>query len=90
MKYWSSWIAVLAVYGSLNTWCVWGREGGPGLFSFFLWGTTLPVAAICTWAALLIPRRVTLPSKKILGALTLLVYGTLGILSFWTIMNSWG
>ena len=89
MKYWVTWVVVLAIYGALNFLCVWAGEK-PGLASFFLWGTTLPVTAIITWGAILIPRRVTLPSKRILGLLTALVYGGLGIASFLTIMNSLG
>lgn len=89
MKYWIYWGATLVVYGTLNYLSVWG-DSAPGLFNFFMWGTTLPIAAIITWGAILIPRRVILPSKKILGVLTVLAYGALGILSFWTITNMWG
>ena len=84
MKLWKIWCVTLAVYGILNYLCVW-MSSSPGLFSYFSWGTTFPVAAMVTWSAILLPRRRILRNKGMLGALTVLTYGSLGALSCWTI-----
>ena len=82
------WAATLLCYGLLNYACVW-MVSKPGLMTFFLWGTTLPVTAMATWGAILIPRRQKFRHKRLLGALTIVAYGTLGILSFWTVWANW-
>lgn len=84
MKLWLIWVAVFVGYVILNYACVW-MSSSPGLLAYFSWGTTFPVVVMATWSAILLPRRRILRNKWILGVLTILAYGSLGILSCWTI-----
>ena len=52
MKLWIQWWVTLAIYGLLNYLFVWmGSTSGIG--AYFMWGTTLPVAAMITMVAVI-------------------------------------